>query len=300
MPVRLKSHRSHDVVLLCVGEQQSPCPWGKPPGWGGEVERCGRRSLPCIEVPPIVPAAPSPPHPGCHELAHQVGLGRGAAEGSAGGLRACTHAQQAGRIWPSSRQLLTSPNCPPTHPPTHQQAAEKVKRQLAKELRVPLQPPLPQPREGSEAGSAASSPRAGSAAGQAGAPGAGLHPYNVRRAALALERYSDNMPAAKRRELADQIRRYLGAMAPPAAAALPALPEEEEQQPKQQLQQQAQQLQQGQQPEQQQQGQQPEQQQQEGEGEGDGGLTPLELYGGLLAGGWGLTRIYRKSCSSLR
>ena len=155
---------------------------------------------------------------------------------------------------------------------------------------MPLQPPLPQPREGSEAGSAASSPRAGSAAGQAGAPGAGLHPYNVRRAALALERCSDNMPAAKRRELADQIRRYLGSMAPPAAAALPALPEEEEQQPEQQLQQQAQQLQQGQQPE---------QQQQEGEGKGDGGLTPLELYGGLLAGGWGLTRIYWKSCSSL-
>lgn len=158
---------------------------------------------------------------------------------------------------------------PTTHPSTHPpclQAAEKVKRQLARELGVPLQPPLPQPRggKGEPAGSGASSDGSAAPVQPAGGPSMELHPYNVRRAALALWRYREQMPAAKQQELAAQIRRYLAAVAPeaPAASAGLAAAAAAEQQPEQ--------LQQGQQ----------------GAGkDGDGGvLTSLELYSGLLAG----------------
>lgn len=111
------------------------------------------------------------------------------------------------------------------------QAADKVKRQLADELGVPLVPPLPQQRQqqqqGTEAnrhsgmqeaaisdssgdqaaeGAALSPQQAGAAAdGDEGPAAAGsqvdleMHPFNVRRSALALQRYGHQMPDAKRR-----------------------------------------------------------------------------------------------------
>ncbi|KAL4425764.1 hypothetical protein ABPG75_009780 [Micractinium tetrahymenae] len=120
MPVSLKSHRSHDVVLLCVS---------------------------------------------CHEMA--------------------------------------------------QGAAERLKRTLADEMGIPLVPPLPkqqqQQAQRKERTPEEEAAEAGAAA-EAAAAKPDLHPYNVRRSALAMQRYSHQMPEAKRRQLEQQIRHFLGSI----------------------------------------------------------------------------------------
>ncbi|PRW59440.1 DNA damage checkpoint isoform A [Chlorella sorokiniana] len=129
MPVRLKSHRSHDIVLLCVS---------------------------------------------CHELAHA--------------------------------------------------ASEKLKRQVAQELGVPLLPPLPAKNSEQQQGSAvaAAGPVAEAAAGGMGVPAANLHPYNVRKSALAYQRYGQQMPEKKRRRIEAQVRLFLALQ---AGAPVPQPPE---------------------------------------------------------------------------
>ncbi len=86
------------------------------------------------------------------------------------------------------------------------QAAERLKRTIAEETGIPLVPPLPQqqqqrqrqqhdymqhpPEEEAETAAALD---------VAAAKHVDLHPYNVRRSALALQRYADQMPEVKRR-----------------------------------------------------------------------------------------------------
>jgi hypothetical protein len=178
MPVRLKSHRSHDVVLLCVT---------------------------------------------CHEAAHA--------------------------------------------------AAERLKRQLADELAVPLMPPPPRRSNACKGGNeeeleelsgqdgtvrGAGEALAVSAAAEQAQLASNMHPFNVRRAALALQRYSAQMPPHKRRQLQDQVRSFLGSRTeavpaagrPAGAANACGSPQEQEE-----------------------------------EEEAGPPLTHLELCGGLLAGG---------------
>lgn len=92
------------------------------------------------------------------------------------------------------------------------QAADKLKKQLAEELAVPLLPPLPhkqqqQLEKGLSAAAAGQQPNAQAASSDAVATSAGaaepdpldLHPFNVRRAAMALQRHGHQMPEARRR-----------------------------------------------------------------------------------------------------
>lgn len=103
-----------------------------------------------------------------------------------------------------------------------QQAAEKLKQQLATECNVPLQPPRPLavPWPPAARGQRALQAAAGGGGGEASAADAAaaaaaakpdMHPHNVRRSALALQRYADSMPARKRRQLEAQVRAYLDA-----------------------------------------------------------------------------------------
>lgn len=82
---------------------------------------------------------------------------------------------------------------------TASQSSERLKGQVAAEYGVPLLPPLPSapapgPGGGDEDGAAPSS--SGGGGGQAGAA---LHPCNVRRSAMALQRYGGEMPYRRRR-----------------------------------------------------------------------------------------------------
>lgn len=112
---------------------------------------------------------------------------------------------QPGRQVPQTTgQLQRSP--PSQHPHTLQallcalQAAEKLKRQVSQELGVPLLPPLPAMSAQQPGGEAAAGGAAAEApAGGAGMPAADLHPYNVRKSALAYQRYGRQMPEQKRR-----------------------------------------------------------------------------------------------------
>ena len=93
------------------------------------------------------------------------------------------------------------------------QAADKLKKQLAEELAVPLLPPLPHKQQqqqlerGPSAAAAGQQPDAQAASSDAVATSAGavepdpldLHPFNVRRAAMALQRHGHQMPEARRR-----------------------------------------------------------------------------------------------------
>lgn len=74
------------------------------------------------------------------------------------------------------------------------QAAEKLKRQLSEEMGVPLLAPLPTNGAQQPGGAAAAE---GPAAADASA--GDLHPYNVRKSALAYQRYGQLMPEKKRR-----------------------------------------------------------------------------------------------------
>eukprot|EP00887_Chlorella_sp_A99_P000972 scaffold5.g972.t1 len=140
-PLHMKSHRSHDIVLLCVG---------------------------------------------CHEVA-------------------CT-------------------------------ASEQLKRQLALETGIPLLPPLAPHRGGGGAsstaangapeaanGTASGTHSAASAAATTSAEERQLHPYHVRRCAMALQGHAADIPPAKRREMEAVVRRYFarqrGASPAPLAGA---------------------------------------------------------------------------------
>lgn len=86
------------------------------------------------------------------------------------------------------------------------QAAERLKRSIAEEMGIPLVPPLPKQQQQQQLqlqtqrtpeGEAAEVSRPAETA--TAKPDLERHPYNVRRAALALQRYARQMPDAKRR-----------------------------------------------------------------------------------------------------
>ena len=88
------------------------------------------------------------------------------------------------------------------------QAAEKLKRRLAAEYGVPLLPPLPHlGQQGASAGGGKpegeeeEEQEGSAAAGAAAAAEAGglPHPFHVRQAAVALERHAEDMPPDRRR-----------------------------------------------------------------------------------------------------
>lgn len=84
--------------------------------------------------------------------------------------------------------------------PLSTQAAERLKRIIAEEMGIPLVPPLPR-QQGQQAQrtSEQEAAEAAAAADAASANSVDLHPYNVRRSALALQRYAQQMPETKRR-----------------------------------------------------------------------------------------------------
>ena len=93
----------------------------------------------------------------------------------------------------------------PVFPCPCSQAAEKLKRRISKEVGVPLLPPLPKkstPQQGGDAAAGAAAggdAPAGEAGAAASADAAELHPYNVRKSALAYQRHRQQMPEDKRR-----------------------------------------------------------------------------------------------------
>lgn len=137
----------------------------------------------------------------CHELAHAVRAGILIPAGLLKLQPACRAAW-----WPSPPNNWQAPAPPPSqHPHNLQpllcalQAAEKLKRQVSQELGVPLLPPLPAMNAQQPGGEAAAEGAAAeAAAGGAGVPAADLHPYNVRKSALAYQRYGRQMPEQKR------------------------------------------------------------------------------------------------------
>lgn len=72
---------------------------------------------------------------------------------------------------------------------TRCRAADKVKKELSQQYNVPLFPPKPKP--------------------QNFAPGAEVHPYNVRRAAVALKTQGHKLPEKRREELQQLVRGYV-------------------------------------------------------------------------------------------
>ena len=85
---------------------------------------------------------------------------------------------------------------------TASQAAERLKGQLSVEFGVPLLPPLPSgsaAAPGAGPGSGGSEDEDAAAASSSGSQAGPLHPCNVRRAAMALERYGGEMPHHRRR-----------------------------------------------------------------------------------------------------
>ena len=89
--------------------------------------------------------------------------------------------------WKSHRSHDIVLLCVDCHHVAHK-AAEIVKRQLSEEYGVPLFPPKPTPADGGVAET---------------------HPYNVRRAAVALKVYGKTLPEARRKELQQMVRGFV-------------------------------------------------------------------------------------------
>uniref|UniRef100_A0A7S1SY78 3'-5' exonuclease domain-containing protein n=1 Tax=Tetraselmis chuii TaxID=63592 RepID=A0A7S1SY78_9CHLO len=94
-----------------------------------------------------------------------------------------------------------------------QVVADEVKRELAAEHDIPLNPPPLAPpaslvsAAGDNGGGSGGTKAAGDSSGQ---EAAGVHPYNARRAAQALSKNGDAMPASRREELEAVIKQFLG------------------------------------------------------------------------------------------
>ncbi|KAL4859908.1 Protein RRP6-like 3 [Chlorella vulgaris] len=114
-------------------------------------------------------------------------------------------------------------------------AAEKLKRQLAEELGVPLAPPPPgrqqqqqQQQRQQAAGEGAAVDVHAEHTSEAGGSSLDLSGHNVRRSALALQRYGDQIPEDRRRRLVSHVKSFLGTqLAPPGAGETQMLSEAE-------------------------------------------------------------------------
>ena len=89
--------------------------------------------------------------------------------------------------WKSHRSHDIVLLCVDCHHVAHK-AAEVVKRQLSQEYGVPLFPPKPKPADGNVCET---------------------HPYNVRRAAVALKVHGKTLPEARRKELQQMVRGFV-------------------------------------------------------------------------------------------
>ena len=99
------------------------------------------------------------------------------------------------------------------------QAAERTKREVAEEYSVHLFPPHPQVGGGTAAqddeGAAldsdddADAPKSAAPSRQ---PSNATHPYNIRKAAMALQRSPGRLPEERRRQIQAQVRRYVRAV----------------------------------------------------------------------------------------